>query len=121
MQTIDNISNEAKQKHTILLDKDSSRITLELTYKPSVMGWFLDVAYEDNVFQTHGIRVTTNSNLLNQWRNILPFGIICQCADAQDPLLVDDFLVGRAKLSILSQEEIQNIVSWQAEIKDAIE
>ena len=109
MQTIDNISNEARQKHTILLAEDSSRIVLELTYKPMQIGWFLDVTYENANFEMHGLRITTNTNLLNQWRNKLPFGIICQCEDAQDPLLLEDFLVKRAYLSILSADEVKQI------------
>lgn len=117
MQTIQNISNDAKQKHTILLEKDSSRIVLELTYKPYQLGWFLDVAYEDLGFEVHNLRITTNTNILNQWRNKLPFGIICQCKDAQDPLLIEDFLVGRAQLSILSEEEVQEIVEMQRTLR----
>ena len=117
MQKINNISNDAKQKHTILLEKDSSRIVLDLNYRPTQLGWFLDVTYENKGFKVCGLRITTNSNLLNQWRNVLPFGIICQCDDAQDPLLIDDFLVGRAVLGILSSEEAEQIVEIQKELK----
>lgn len=118
MQVLDNISNEARQKHTILLGEDSSRIVLELTYKPDVLGWFLDVAYDNLGFSVKGLRVVTSSNLLNQWRNILPFGILCQCKDAQDPLLLEDFLVKRARLSILSKEEVKSLLDLAANIKD---
>lgn len=118
MQIIDNISNDARQKHTILLAEDSSRIVLELTYKPDVIGWFLDVSYDTLNFSVKGIRVVTSSNLLNQWRNILPFGIICQCKDAQDPLLIEDFLVKRARISILSKDEVAQILQLNADIKD---
>lgn len=117
MQILDNISSDAKQKHTILLASDNSRIVLELNYLPTQLGWFLDVTYEDKDFKVCGLRITTNTNLLNQWRNILPFGIICQCADAQDPLLIEDFLVGRAILGILSSEEVAQIVEMQKEQK----
>ena len=61
--------------------------------------------------------MTTNTNLLNQWRNKLPFGIVCQCKDAQDPLLIEDFLVGRASLSILSKEEVNLFVEIQQELR----
>lgn len=118
MQTLDTISNDGKQKHTILLASDSSRIVLELTYKPTQLGWFLDVTYDDLNFKVHNLRVTTNTNLLNQWRNKLPFGIICQCQDAQDPMLIEDFLVGRAKLSILSKEEVSAIAEMQSELRN---
>ena len=115
MQYIDNISNDAKQKHTILLEEDSSRIVLELTYKPAVLGWFLDVTYDNLDFKVLGLRITTNSNILNQWRNKLPFGIICQGQDSQDPMLIEDFLVGRAQLAILSKDEVNQIVEMQKE------
>ena len=117
MQTLDTISNDARQKHTILLAEDSSRIVLELTYKPDVLGWFLDVTYENANFEVRGLRVVTSSNLLRQWKNILPFGILCQCDDAQDPLLLEDFLVKRAILSILSKEEVAQIEEMQKTLK----
>ena len=113
MQTINNISNDPKQKHTVLLADGSSRIVLTLVYRPTQLGWFLDLSYEDLGIEIYGIRITTNTNLLNQWRNILPFGLMCTCEDNQDPLLLDDFIVNRAQLHILSAEEVQEIISKQ--------
>lgn len=117
MQFIDNISNDARQKHTILLEKDSTRVVLELTYKPTQLGWFVNVIYDELNYTVYGLRITTNSNILNQWRNKLPFGLICQCKDAQDPLLLEDFLVGRARLAILTPEEVESIVEEQRKLK----
>ena len=117
MQRIDNISNDARQKHTILLDADSTPIVIELVYKPSQMGWFVDVSYDTLDFIVRGLRVTTNTNILNQWRNKLPFGLICQCNEAQDPLLIDDFLVKRAFLSVLSAEEVEGIITLEKKMK----
>lgn len=111
MQTINNISNDAKQKHTVLLAEDSSRIVLNLVYKPTQIGWFLDIEYEDLDFKINGLRITTNTNILNQWRNILPFGLMCTCIDNQEPLLVEDFIVNRAQLHILNKEEVQQMVA----------
>lgn len=113
MQTLDTISNDAKQKHTILLAEDNSRIVLDLTYKPTQLGWFVDVTYEKMGIEIYGLRVTTNTNILDQWRNILPFGLLCTCEDEQEPLLLDDFIVGRAKLHILSAEDVQTIIKMQ--------
>lgn len=117
MQILDTISNDAKQKLTILLEKDNSEIVINLVFKPTQMGWFMDVEYAEANFAVYGLRVTTNSNLLNQWRNLLPFGIICYCEDAQDPLSVQDFLVGRAHLAILDSDEVNEIVQIQREIR----
>lgn len=110
MQILDTISNDAKQKHTILLEKDNSSIVIRLVYKPTQIGWFMDVEYEPKKFAVYGLRVTTNVNILNQWRNVLPFGIICYCEDNYDPLSIEDFLVERAHLAILSEEEVKEIV-----------
>lgn len=113
MQILDTISNDAKQKHTILLDSDSSPIVIQLTYKPTQLGWFMDVQYETKNFAVYGLRVTTNLNILNQWRNLLPFGIVCYCDKAQEPLSIEDFLVERAHLAVLDAEEVEQIVSLE--------
>lgn len=117
MQVLDTITAEAKQKHTILLEKDNTSIVLNLTYKPTQLGWFLDVEYDAKDFKIYGLRVTTNSNILNQWRNILPFGIICYCEDSYDPLSLQDFVVGRAHLAILNEDEVQKVISEQRNFK----
>lgn len=113
MQILDTISNDAKQKHTILLEKDNSSIVIRLVYKPTQIGWFMDVEYEPKNFAVYGLRITANLNILNQWRNILPFGIICYCEDNYDPLSIEDFLVGRAHLAVLSEEEVNKIVELE--------
>lgn len=115
MQILDTISNDAKQKHTILLEKDNSAIVIQLIYKPTQLGWFINVKYESKDFEVNGLRVTTNTNILNQWRNLLPFGIICICDNSQEPLSVEDFLVERARLAILSEEEVQKLIEIQRE------
>lgn len=117
MQILDTISNDAKQKHTILLEKDNSQIVIRLVYKPTQLGWFMDVEYETKNFAVYGLRVTTNLNILNQWRNIIPFGIVCYCEDAQDPLSIEDFLVKRAYLAILDEAEVDAIVSREQDNK----
>lgn len=117
MQILDTISADAKQKHTVLLEKDNSPIVLKLTYNPTQLGWFVDVEYESKNFAVYGLRVTTNSNILNQWRNILPFGLICYCEDAYDPLSLQDFIVGRANLAVLNEEEVQTVIKKQQEVK----
>ena len=109
MQILDTISNDAKQKHTILLEKDNSSIVINLIYKPTQIGWFIDVEYDTKGFAVYGMRVTTNLNILNQWRNLLPFGIICYCEDTQEPLSLEDFLVGRAHLAVLDEDEVKEL------------
>ena len=116
MQLIDNISNEGRQKFTILLDEDNSAIVISLTYKPTQLGWFCDIEYEKKGFSVYGMRVTNNYNLLNQWHNILPFGLACVCKDGQDPLSIQDFLVGRAEVIVLSQSEVEEVIETQRKL-----
>ena len=115
MQVLDTISNDAKQKHTVLLEKDNTPIVIDLVYKPTQLGWFIDITYDNSNFKVYGLRVTTNSNILNQWRNLLPFGIICYCEDSYEPLSLEDFIVGRAHLAILNEDEVQEIIAAQQE------
>lgn len=115
MQILDNISNEGRQKFTILLDEDNSAIVINLTYKPTQLGWFADIEYETKNFSLYNLRITTNYNLLNQWHNLLPFGLACICKDNQDPLSIQDFLVGRAQLAVLSESEVNEIIEQQKE------
>lgn len=117
MQILDTISNDAKQKHTVLLESDNSPIVIRLTYKPTQIGWFLDLEYDMKDFAVHGIRITTNTNILNQWRNILPFGLICYCDGNQDPLDLQDFLVERAHLAVLSADEVKELIEMERDAK----
>lgn len=111
---LDTISNEARQQHTILLE-DSTPVVLNLTYRATQLGWFVDVIYENKNFSTYGLRITTNTNILNQWRNIIPFGLMCYTEDTQEPLSIQDFLVGRAHLSILNENEVKQIAELERE------
>lgn len=117
MQILDTISNDAKQKHTVLLDADNSPIVIRLTYKPTQIGWFLDLEYDTKNFAVRGLRVTTNTNILNQWRNILSFGLICYCEGNQDPLSIQDFLVERAHLAVLSADEVKELIEMERDAK----
>lgn len=108
MQWIQNISNDPKQKHIISLE-DGRQLTIELAYRPTQIGWFLDLEIEG--WELRGIRITNSLNLLFQWHNIIDFGILCEVDNNQEPLSIQDFLVGRARLGVLDQSEVNDIIS----------
>ncbi|MGB2578147.1 hypothetical protein AAIR98_000911 [Elusimicrobium simillimum] len=114
MQIIEDISNEASQKHTITIETGDD-VVLELIYRPTQLGWYIDITYND--FVLRGIRVATSLNFLWQWHSLIPFGLMCECDGNQEPLSVEDFLVGRATLSILTQEEVNTIAGLLADAK----
>lgn len=107
MQLINNITNDASQKIAVLFDGTAKKIVLELVYRPTQTGWFLDVTYED--FILRGIRVCISKNLLSQWQNQIPFGLLVVSADGQEPFFVEDFITDRVKIAVLNKEEVEAI------------
>jgi len=104
MQILDDITAEARQRHSIITS-DGSVAVLELTYMPTQLGWFADVLHEKSGWSAHGLRITANGNILSQWQDIIPFGIICWTEDGYEPMLPEDFLAGRATLAVITANE----------------
>lgn len=107
MQLLDNITNDSNQKIKILFDDTSRNITLELIYRPTQTGWFVNVEYEN--FICKGIRVCLSSNLLSQWSNVIPFGLMIVSADGQEPYFLEDFITDRVKIAVLNKEEVEKL------------
>lgn len=107
MQQINNITNEASQKISVLFDDTAKKIELELFYRPTQTGWFLNVTYENFVLK--GIRVCISDNLLAQWSNVIPFGLIVASVDGQEPLFLEDFITDRVILGILNKQEVESL------------
>ena len=107
MQLINNITNEANQKISVLFEDTSKKIVLELVYRPTQTGWFIDVTYEN--FSVKGLRVCIDNNLLNQFRNQIPFGLLIVSSDGYEPLSIEDFITDRVKMAILNQEEVEEL------------
>jgi hypothetical protein len=110
MQTITDIGQEAKQKH-IIITENNEQFDLELFYSSVWQGWFCNISYANGnkTLTINGTRITTHINILRQWENVLPFGLMCECDDNQEPMFIEDFASGRARLSILTPEEVKQI------------
>ena len=107
MQLLNNITNEASQKLTVLFDDTAKKIVIELAYRPTQTGWFMDVTYEN--FILRGVRVCIGKNLLSQWKNQIPFGILVVSADGYEPLSIEDFITERVKIAILNKTEVEEL------------
>lgn len=115
MFLVKEITNEGKQKHTLLL-KDGSQVALTLEYKPQQLGWFITNLVRNDLI-LNNIRIVTSPNLLHQFLNQTDFGIACFTTDNEEPTLLEDFQSGRAKMYILSKEEVaeyERILDGQA-------
>jgi hypothetical protein len=89
MRLITGITNDAKQQFDAVIE-GYDVATIYLEYKPNQQSWFMDVTWGD--FQTKNIKVVTSPNILRQFKNVLPFGVMITGVDAGDPLLLDDWL-----------------------------
>ncbi len=110
MQLIQRISANPYQKQTLVLD-DGTSFDITMYFRPMQFGWFINnLAYGD--FVLNGLRITNSPNMLNQFRNLIPFGLGCFSAANREPSLQQDFFSGASKLYILTQAEIDEYAEF---------
>lgn len=103
MNAITNVTNDANQILTVVLD-DGSGVALTLTYRPAIQRWTMDIEHGD--FVVRGLNISMFPNLLQPWKENAGFGIGCTTTDGGDPLFIDDFSNGRATLYILNEADV---------------
>ena len=102
MFQITSITSEARQKHKLPIDGyDSCSMTLE--WKDTQLGWFASFSWGD--WSVSNIRVCALPNILSQWSNVIPFGIVILSKNGQDPMAVDAFSKGESSFYILTSDE----------------
>ena len=106
MLYINKLTNDAQQ-NTILTGIPGTTITLTLRFMPRVQRWVMGVTWQD--FSAQGIVVVTALNLLQQFANIIPFGICCIRSDGLDPYQIDDFQNQVANLYLLDSSDVATI------------
>ena len=108
MKLLDAINTEPRQRirHTL---PDGSLLILSLRYGPAVRMWFLDVEWKE--FSMKGIRLCLSLNLLQQYSNLIPFGIGLNAPQGVEPRLASDFSSGRVKLFVLNKREVAAITN----------
>lgn len=113
MTKIQGITDYANQLFTLALPNGET-FELTLMFSPLQIGWFCGVKYGDN-FQVDSLRVTTVYNILEQWSEIIPFGLACFTTQNQEPNFAQDFQSGAAALCILTQEEMLALKDFYAD------
>lgn len=104
MTYIDFITNEEQQLYNKVIMENNDYFSLELYYNYTICAWFCNIIYND--FIANSIKITTQFNILNAFKYILPFGIQCYSKDLSDPYFIDDFIKNRVKLYLLNDNEI---------------
>ena len=100
------IGSENNQVMRFVLNENRKKIDVILRYKEQVQGWFISFTYENFTVNNH--RMVTSGNFLHQFRNVLPFGMLCEVEGNQEAMLPEDFSSGRASLYVLTREEVQS-------------
>ena len=103
MKVINSITAEPKQEFVVRLD-NSDFVTIKVEYVATNRAWFMDFEYDD--YKSTCQQITNCPNIIRQAKNIVPFGIGCEVEDGGEPWFIDDFLIGRATLFVLSSKEV---------------
>lgn len=103
MFQVQNIAATPYQKQSLVLP-DGTAVTITLYFRSMQQGWFLEnLTY--GTFILNGVRITNSPNILNQWRNQIPFGLACYSTNNREPGLLQDFSSLASILYILSEDE----------------
>ena len=82
-------------------------ITFTFHYSDTQLSWWYGVAWSGWGFQNH--RLLLSPNLLDRFRNVIPFGLSCVSLDGGEPLFQSDFIYPRIQLNILTTEERDSV------------
>lgn len=104
MLQIDGITDEPKQSYRLPVVGSDLQAVMNLTWRDTQNSWFIDISYD--TFSVKNIRLCRMLNVLNQFKNRIPFGLMVTSSYRQDPFTLESFSDGSCKIYILSQEEI---------------
>lgn len=106
------IDAEYKQNiQQILPNKEQYDLTLtfqETIGDPGKGNWFIDINYKNTV-KVYNRRICANINLLNDYKNILPYGLFVYCKNDIEPWFLNSFSLGLTELYIASYDELLEI------------
>lgn len=105
MNALQQITDAPVQQQTVALS-DGTTFSISIKYVPQQYGWFItSLTYGD--FTLSGYRIVNSPNMLNQYRNEIPFGLACATAGNREPTQQQDFSSGASTIFLLSAEEVQ--------------
>lgn len=103
MFVVQQITSDPLQQQNLILP-DGSQLSITIYFVPLQLGWFItNLTYGS--FVLNGLRITNSPNMLNQFRNQIPFGLGCFSTQNREPTQQQDFSSGASTLFVLSQAE----------------
>ena len=110
MFVVQNITSNALQTQNIVLP-DATTFSLTLYFIPMQFGWFItNLTYGNFILQ--GVRITNSPNMMNQFRNQIPFGLACYSTNNREPSQQQDFSSSASILYILTQAEVNEYADF---------
>ena len=110
MLLLDKITNDPYQTQTVVLP-DGNSFILTLYFAPMQYAWNItELTWND--FTIKGFRITNQPNMLQQWKNLIPFGLACFSNEDREPTLQNDFSSGQSKLYVLTSEEVEEYTEY---------
>lgn len=106
VKILTNLTSDAKQQTTLLLD-DGSQATLLLEYRPNQLAWFYDLTWGDLAIK--GQRLVPSPNIIRQFRTRLPFGIAILTAGNVELMSQQDFTNGNATVYQLDATDVTDV------------
>lgn len=106
MKEITTLTNEPKQRHTLVLDNNET-VEFYLYYSIRNQAWYFDFTYKD--ITDNCLKVVLTPNSLRHLKRIIPFGIAFATDGYVEPFQIDDFSSGRVKMYVLNSEDVENV------------
>jgi hypothetical protein len=108
MQILTGLTNAPAQTSAIPLD-DGGTAQLSLRHSAGQQCWFYDLAHQPANFLLTGVRLVTSPNILRQYKNLLPFGLMCAIPAGGEPMTQDCLADGTATLVLLDAADVQTV------------
>jgi hypothetical protein len=111
MYAIQNLTSDPLQNMTLIL-YNGNPIQFTIYFVPQQYGWFI-TNLQYGSFTLNGLRITNSPNFLQQWKNILPFGMGCYSTqNSREPSLQQDFSSGANVLFLLDDTEVDEVTEY---------
>ena len=89
MRKISSLTADPRQTFNAVISGYASAVIV-IEYRDLQYGWFISVQWGSFVLNNE--RVSNSPNLLRQFQNLLPFGIMISGKNDVDPMLIDSWV-----------------------------
>lgn len=105
MIRIENLSSDAHQRHTLLIDR--GQVALVLRYLPAVQIWIMDVEYLGKA--QRGVKLSASVLHIRSFNFPFDFTVVVTDNSGVDPFRLDDFSSGRCELYFVTPAEMVDL------------